>query len=201
MWTTRHRQRHRAWRSRKRCARCIVTDGVLPMLGVQPALGRLFTRHDDSPGRAETVMLAAGYWQIAGSAATVGDRPARSCSTAGRARSSACCPSVPVPRPEAVARRCRCRLDRSKVLPRQVQLSAAIARLKPGVTLEQATADVARMIPIVARARSRRSPASTRRCSRRREARAEPAAAEGRRGRRHRHRALGADGHDRAWCC
>ena len=40
-----------------------VTDGVLPMLGVQPMLGRLFSRADDTPGRPETVVLTAGYWR------------------------------------------------------------------------------------------------------------------------------------------
>ncbi len=40
-----------------------VTDGVLPILGVQPMLGRLFTKLDDSPGSPETVLLAAGYWR------------------------------------------------------------------------------------------------------------------------------------------
>jgi len=40
-----------------------VTDGVLPILGVQPALGRWFTRKDDSPGTPETVILTYGYWQ------------------------------------------------------------------------------------------------------------------------------------------
>ena len=30
-----------------------VTDGMLPMLGATPALGRLFTKHDDSPGAAD----------------------------------------------------------------------------------------------------------------------------------------------------
>jgi hypothetical protein len=39
-----------------------VTDGVLPILGATPILGRLFTRADDSPGGAETVMLSYGYW-------------------------------------------------------------------------------------------------------------------------------------------
>src|SRR5580700_4409722 len=33
-----------------------VTDGVLPILGVTPTLGRLFTRRDDSPGAPETVL-------------------------------------------------------------------------------------------------------------------------------------------------
>src|SRR5277367_2800714 len=40
-----------------------VTDGTLPILGVVPALGRLFTRQDDSPGAAQTVLLSYGYWQ------------------------------------------------------------------------------------------------------------------------------------------
>ena len=34
-----------------------VTDGVLPILGVTPMLGRLFTRADDSPGAADTVIV------------------------------------------------------------------------------------------------------------------------------------------------
>ena len=37
-----------------------VTDGTLPILGVVPALGRLFTREDDSPGKPETVLLSYG---------------------------------------------------------------------------------------------------------------------------------------------
>ena len=40
-----------------------VTDGTLPILGVQPIRGRWFTRQNDSPGSPETVMLSYGYWQ------------------------------------------------------------------------------------------------------------------------------------------
>jgi len=40
-----------------------VTDGTLPILGVVPALGRLFSRKDDSAGAPETVLLSYGYWQ------------------------------------------------------------------------------------------------------------------------------------------
>ena len=40
-----------------------VTDGVLPMLGVQPMLGRLFSKADDTPATPETVVLTAGYWR------------------------------------------------------------------------------------------------------------------------------------------
>src|ERR1700677_3399068 len=40
-----------------------VTDGTLPILGVAPALGCLFTRKDDSPGAPQTVLLSYAYWQ------------------------------------------------------------------------------------------------------------------------------------------
>ena len=40
-----------------------VTQGVLEALGVPPALGRWFSREDDTPGTPETVMLTHGYWQ------------------------------------------------------------------------------------------------------------------------------------------
>jgi predicted permease len=40
-----------------------VTYGTLPLLRIQPHMGRLFTPEDDSPESGETVMLAYGYWQ------------------------------------------------------------------------------------------------------------------------------------------
>ena len=40
-----------------------VTDGVLPVLGVTPALGRWFNRVDDSPSGPDTVMMSYDYWQ------------------------------------------------------------------------------------------------------------------------------------------
>jgi hypothetical protein len=43
----------------------LVTDGTLPLLGVQPLLGRLFTRADDPPGTTGTVVLAHAFWQRA----------------------------------------------------------------------------------------------------------------------------------------
>src|SRR3954447_679008 len=51
-----------------------VTDGTLPILGVRPALGRLFTRWDDSPQTPQTVILTYGFWQrhFGGDAAVVG---------------------------------------------------------------------------------------------------------------------------------
>jgi len=51
-----------------------VTDGVLPILGVTPMLGRLFTRQDGQPNAAKTVVLSYGYWQrrFAGSKSEIG---------------------------------------------------------------------------------------------------------------------------------
>lgn len=39
-----------------------MSSSLLPMLGVNPALGRLFTREDDEPGRAPVVLLSHGTW-------------------------------------------------------------------------------------------------------------------------------------------
>lgn len=38
-----------------------VTDGVLPILGVPPMLGRWFNRTDSTPGSPDTVILTYGY--------------------------------------------------------------------------------------------------------------------------------------------
>ena len=127
--------------------RCIiVTDGLLPMLGATPALGRLFSTPDDAPGGAETVILTAGYWRSAfgGDPSAIGRRIVLD----GRARDIIGVlpdsfrfldqkPSLILPM----------RLDREKVHLGQFSYTA-VARLKPGATLEQATADVARLIPV-----------------------------------------------------
>src|SRR5215813_13549272 len=41
----------------------MVTDGLLPVLGATPLLGRSITQADDQPGSPDTVMLTYGYWQ------------------------------------------------------------------------------------------------------------------------------------------
>ena len=40
-----------------------VTDGVLPILGVQPLMGRWFSHADDTAGTPDTVILTYGYWR------------------------------------------------------------------------------------------------------------------------------------------
>src|SRR3569833_254853 len=41
-----------------------VTEDVFPMLGVQPAIGRVFTRQDDSPSAPKTIILSHSYCQL-----------------------------------------------------------------------------------------------------------------------------------------
>src|SRR5580692_9501486 len=52
------------------------TVGVLPALGVQPALGRRFSAKDDSPGSPATAILTYGYWtrRFGGEASAIGKR-------------------------------------------------------------------------------------------------------------------------------
>ena len=111
-----------------------VTDAVLPMLGAQPALGRLFSRKDDSPGSPRTVILSYGYWQarFGGSASVLGNA---SCSMGVRQRSSECYP--PGSAFSTASRICisprsqRTRPEQG--VPGEFQLQS-IARLKPVLT-------------------------------------------------------------------
>jgi putative ABC transport system permease protein len=126
-----------------------VTQGFLPALGVQPAFGRWFSTADDRPGAPETVILSSGYWQrrFGGDRGVVGrvitlDSRSREVIGVMPARFSF---SGYFQGPSA-----------DLILPLQLNLVqpppdfgyAALARLKPGVTLAQANADVARMLPI-----------------------------------------------------
>ena len=125
----------------------MVTDGTLPILGVQPLLGRWFTRKDDTPGTPETAMLAYGYWQrrFGGDPRAIGQRillDGKAYEVIGvmprTFRFMNFQPAVILP----------FRFDRGKVFVGNFSYQA-VARLKPGVTLAQANADVARMIPML----------------------------------------------------
>jgi predicted permease len=127
-----------------------VTDGALPILGVAPALGRLFTRKDDSAGAPQTVLLSYGYWQkkFGGASSVIG----RSITVDGKPREII----GVLPRGFHFLDQ----QDAALILPYQWDRSKtklgnfseqAIARLKPGVTMEQASTDMARLLPIVLR--------------------------------------------------
>ena len=123
-----------------------VTDAILPMLGVPPMLGRVFTRADDNPAGAETIVLTAGYWRtkFGGDPSAIG----RTLMVDSRPR------EIIGVLPDSfrfLDRRISLvvpyRLDRSKVFLGQFSYNG-MARLKPGVTIDQASADVVRLLPI-----------------------------------------------------
>ena len=124
-----------------------VTAGILPILKVQPALGRPFSAEDDSPGSPLTVILTYDYWQrrfggdqgVIGRTLIADGRPREIIGVMPQSyRFLRTRPSLLLP----------LRINRSEVFVGNFSYQA-IARLKPGVTLEQADADVARMIPLV----------------------------------------------------
>jgi putative ABC transport system permease protein len=123
----------------------VVTGNVLGILGIQPALGRSFSPKDDEPGGPETVILMAGYWR-----SKFGSDPSalgRRLMMDGQAREII--GVMPDSfrfldrKPAAIL---PMRLDRSKTFLGNFS-QAAIARLKPGVTIAQADADAARVLP------------------------------------------------------
>lgn len=125
----------------------MVTDGTLPLLRVRPVLGRVFSKKDDSPGSPETAMLSYAYWQrkFGGDSGVLGRRLI----VDGRAR------DIIGVLPQSFR---FLRSDPALILPMRFNRSEVyignfsyqgVARLKPGVTIRQANADVARMIPLM----------------------------------------------------
>ena len=126
----------------------LVTDGTLSILGVQPMLGRGFRKEDDTPGAPDTVLLGYGYWRkrFGGDANAVG----KTIVVDGKPR------QIIGVLPQKF--HFLDRDDAALVLPfgfdrNKVHLGnfsyEGLAGLKDGVTLQQANADVARMLPIV----------------------------------------------------
>ena len=125
----------------------MVSATTLPLLRVRPVVGRVFSAEDDTPGHPLRVVLTHGYWQrrfggaenVVGQTLTIdgsqgeiiGVLPASF--TFLRTR-----PEIVLPMP----------LDASA--PRHISFGfQALARLKPGVTLAEANAEVARLISLL----------------------------------------------------
>ena len=121
----------------------MVSAGFFPALGIQPALGRAFRADDDRAGAAPVVILSNGFWQR-----TFGSSPrilGKSITLNGTARSV-----IGV----LPANFSFYGVDRDAFTPigqwtdpsfrdRRVDMSAhAIGRLRPGVTVAQARADL-----------------------------------------------------------
>ncbi len=123
-----------------------VTDGTLPLLGVRPTLGRIFTHYDDTLEAPPTIILGNGYWRrrfggdpdVIGRSITVNGMPMEIVGVL----------------PERFSY-----LDRNPelILPFQLDPTQAgvggfnfmaLARLRSGVTAEAAHADLVRMLPL-----------------------------------------------------
>jgi predicted permease len=123
-----------------------VSDGMLETLAVPPAVGRWFSQADQVPNGPQRAILSYGYWQrrFGGDRTVIG----RNIMVDSRAREiigvmprgfrfvdSDFDLSLPLA------------LDRGKLILAGFGLHG-IARLKPGATIEQANADLTRLLPI-----------------------------------------------------
>jgi len=124
----------------------LVTYGTLQALNVQPAVGQWFSQADDTPGSPETVMLTYGYWQrrfggdnsVVGRTLTVDSKPRTVIGVMPREfRFLDLDPELILPE----------RFDRNQMFLGSFG-QHGIARLKPGVTLQQANADLGRLLGI-----------------------------------------------------
>ena len=122
-----------------------VTDATLPVLGIKPALGRLFTKEDDLPNGPNVVLISYRYWQRAfgGSPSAIG----QTLMFNGAAR------EVVGVLPEDFR---FLRANPLVIHPQKIDRATihaagfnyqGIARLKPGVSIAQANADVERLLP------------------------------------------------------
>jgi putative ABC transport system permease protein len=127
-----------------------VTEAVLPILGVRPALGRLFTQQDDTAGAPQTVILSYAYWQkkFGGAQSAIG----QSITADGASREII----GVLPRGFHFLNR----QDADLIVPMQWDRGKTklgnfsyrgLARLKPGVTIAEASTDLQRLIPIAIR--------------------------------------------------
>jgi len=121
-----------------------VTPTFLDVLGVRPAVGRGFTTTDGDPGGARTVILADGYWRqkFGGDRSAIG----RTMILGGNPHEVI---GVLPPRFEFLDEKVSLIVP-DRIRREEVRLIAfgndGIARLKPGMTLQQANADMARML-------------------------------------------------------
>ena len=123
------------------------THELLPILGVKPQLGRLFAAADDDPKGARTVLLSDGYWRshFGGDRSVLGRQLLIEGNTASVI-------GVLPPSFQFMDQKADLlipmRFDRAKTNLGVFSYSG-VGRLKPGVTLKQADADLARMLPLV----------------------------------------------------
>jgi putative ABC transport system permease protein len=118
--------------------------GFFTTLGVQPEMGRWFSSEEDAPGSANTAMIGAGYWRrryggdarVLGRTIIIDARPHQIIGVMPEQFNFGGTFDVLLP----------LRIDPARPVP-FFRLNG-VARMKPGVTLAQANADIARMLEI-----------------------------------------------------
>ncbi|HEX5707825.1 MAG TPA: ABC transporter permease [Pyrinomonadaceae bacterium] len=118
-----------------------VTANLFPLLGVQPLAGRAFLPEEDAPGRNQVVIVSRGFWQrryggdpsLVGKTITLNETPY---TVVGVMPESFRFPGgydlwMPLALNEAVERE-----------GKRMSLIEVVARLRPGVRLEQARAEL-----------------------------------------------------------
>jgi putative ABC transport system permease protein len=118
--------------------------GFFTTLGVQPQIGRWFSAEDDAPGSANTAMIGRGYWQqkyagdpsVVGRTIIINARPHQIIGVMPAHFVFGGEFDVLLP----------LRIDPARLVP--FFYLNGVARMKPGVTLAQANADIARMLEI-----------------------------------------------------
>jgi predicted permease len=124
----------------------IISDGLLQALAVQPEMGRPFTAADQVPGANGTVLLSEGYWQrrFGGDRSAIGQKilvDAVPREIVGVMPASFRIADTPADLILPL------QLDRKRASLAGFYLTS-IARLKPGISIKRANADIARLLPI-----------------------------------------------------
>jgi putative ABC transport system permease protein len=123
-----------------------ITDGTLQALAVPPRLGRWLSGEDQIPGGVATAMLTYGYWQrrfggkpdAVGQIITIDNRPRQIVGIMPRGfRVADVDAEVILP----------VLIDRSRLIRPGFRF-VGVGRLKPGVTIAEANADIGRMLPV-----------------------------------------------------
>ena len=130
-----------------------VSADLLPLLGVQPALGRLFTNDEDQEGRGQVVIVSHDFWRsrfgggpnIVRQTITLNDRPY---TVIGVMPPGFAFPSTRTQVWVPIA------FNAAERKTRDTNFIDVIARLKPGVSIEQARANM----NAVARSQTERYP-------------------------------------------
>jgi hypothetical protein len=126
------------------------SSSLLPMLGAKPMLGRIFLPEEDRPGKPETVVLTYGFWQrefagdpnIVGRAITLDGHPhtvVGVLSPSFRLNHEVIPTIAGIDKPELFMPLPDEAKDGTNYGPENYNI---LARLKPGVTMQQAQSDI-----------------------------------------------------------